>query len=148
MLPAPVLLVIFIFVVLAPLGSWAMANLHDWAVGDSPAGMLVSPYFWGVLLARLGGAFILAGLLWFFRNPASIWITVTSVWLAGPPFQMLLSGIVILAASAGQRSLPGAPMSTMILSCTGPAVVTVLLLAFRSSRRAYGVGFAVRVGDP
>ena len=103
--PPPVLLVIIGLVTGVPLLSWALVGVEEWQHGGSPA-ELEAPYFWGVLLLRLIGAFLLALLLWFFRNPASCWIAVTSVWLAGPPLQMLLVGIEVLVASSGQNSLP------------------------------------------
>src|SRR5438046_6231698 len=103
--PAPVVAVIVALLVLVPLGSWVLVAMRNWGYGGSPAALLDAPYFWGVLLLRLGGALLLALLLAFVRTPASIWIAVTSVWLAGPPLQMLLTGIFLLSASGGQVSV-------------------------------------------
>ncbi len=137
--PAPVLVIILALVLLVPLWSWTMINMREWGFGGSPADMLSAPYFWGVLWLRLGGAFLLAIILWLYRRPASIWIALTSVWLAGPPLQMLLMGVEILAASEGQRSLPSDPLRILIWWSIGPSIMTIFLLAFRSSRRAYGL---------
>lgn len=90
--PPAVLVAVAALVILVPLGSWALVGLREWSHGGSPAAELEAPYFWGVMLFRLAGAFLLAALLCFCRTSASIWITVTSVWLAGPPLQMLLTG--------------------------------------------------------
>jgi hypothetical protein len=136
----PVLVVVFALVVVVPFGSWVLVGLRDWTHSGSPAAELDAPYFWGVLLLRLSGAFVLAFLLLWFRTPASIWITGTSVWLAGPPLQMLLTGIEVLAASGGQRSLPTFPLDILVRWSVGPATITFCLLAFRSSRDAYGIG--------
>ena len=137
--PPPVLVAIAALVVLVPLGSWTLVGLREWSHGGSPAAELEAPYFWGVLLFRLVGAFFLASLLCFHRGPASIWITVTSLWLAGPPLQILLTGIEVLGASSGQRSLPTAPLQILLWWSLGPAMLTFCLLAFRSSREAYGL---------
>jgi hypothetical protein len=139
--PIPVLVVIVGLVLLVPLGSWTVVMSRAWAYGGSPAAALDAPYFWAVLLLRLVGAFLLALLLTLRRAPASIWIAVTSVWLAGPVLQMLLAGIVLLAATAGQRSLPASPFHLLAWWSFGPAIVTFCLLAFRSSRAAYGLTF-------
>lgn len=104
--PAPVLVVLFGLLVFVPLASWILVSGRDWGYGDTPAAALDTSYFWAVLLLRLGGALFLAILLLFCRNPASVWITLTSVWLAGPPFQWLLTGVQLLALSGAQRSLP------------------------------------------
>ncbi|MEA3000562.1 MAG: hypothetical protein QOK17_2395 [Sphingomonadales bacterium] len=85
--PIPVLIVVVGLVVLVPLGSWTLVGIRDWGYGGSPAAALDAPYFWGVLLLRLGGAIFLALLPTFLRTPASIWIAITSVWLAGPALQ-------------------------------------------------------------
>jgi hypothetical protein len=138
-LPPPVLVVIASLVLLVPVAAWAEAGLHRWSYGDSPAAVLVAPYFWGVLLLRLVGAFVLAALLLFVRKPASVWMAVTSLWLAGPPFQLLLMGIEMLVLTGGHQSVPPYPGQVLIRSSIGPAVVTLCLLAFRSSRRAYGL---------
>ena len=135
--PPPVLLVITMLLIGVPLLCWALVGLANWQHGRAPATELEAPYFWGVLLLRLGGAFLLALLLWFFRNPASCWVTVTSVWLAGPPLQMLLIGIEVLAASSGQHSLPTHPLKIFMWWSVGPAIVTICLLGFSSSRAAY-----------
>ncbi|HEY0311627.1 MAG TPA: hypothetical protein VGC56_03950 [Allosphingosinicella sp.] len=137
--PVPVLAVIVGLLVLVPLGSWLLVALRDWGYGGSPAAVLDGPYLWGVLLLRLAGAVLLALLLVFVRKPASVWIAVTSLWLAGPPLQMLLTGIVLLSASAGQQSLPPFPLRLLLWWSIGPAVATLCLLGFRSSRKAYGI---------
>jgi hypothetical protein len=137
--PPPVLVAIAALVIVVPVGSWTLVGLREWRHGGSPAAELEAPYFWGVLLFRLAGAFLLASLLCFRRTSASIWITVTSVWLAGPPLQMLLTGIELLSASSGQQSLPTAPLGILMFWSVGPAMITVCLLAFRSSREAYGL---------
>jgi hypothetical protein len=137
--PRPVILVLIGLLIFVPLASWVWADLREFAYGGSPAAELVGPYFWGVLLFRLFGAIFLACLLWFVRKPASIWITTTSVWLAGPPLQMLLTGIFILARTGAQRSTIDDPLKAVLVLSIGPAIVTWLLLAFRSSRKAYGL---------
>ena len=136
--PTPVLLVVIGLAIVVPLGSWAWVGIREWALGDSPAAALGAPYFWGLLLFRAGGAIGLAFLLCLLRTPASIWITVTSVWLAGPPLQLLYAGIDVLSASGGQRSLPDSPLQMAVWLSVGPAIVTICLLGFRSSRQAYG----------
>jgi len=95
-----------------------------------------------VLIIRLGGGFLLAIIPWLHREPGSVWITVAAVWLAGPLFQILLVGVEVLAGSGGQRSLPDDPMRILIGWSVGPSIVTVLLLAFPSARRAYGLELA------
>jgi hypothetical protein len=137
--PMPVLVVLVALALVFPLASWAEVNIREWAYGGSPGAALDAPYFWGVLLLRLSGAFVLVLLLWFLRTPTSIWITITSVWLAGPVLQALLTGIVILAASGGHRSLPASPFHLLAGWSFGPAIITFCLLGFRSSRQAYGL---------
>ncbi|MEA3050863.1 MAG: hypothetical protein QOG84_2699 [Sphingomonadales bacterium] len=137
--PPPVLVVIASLVLLVPLAAWAEVGLHRWSYRYSPAAVLMAPYFWGVLLLRLVGAFVLAALLFFVRKPASVWMAVTSLWLAGPPFQLLLIGIEMLVLTGGHQSVPPHPSQVLVRSSIGPAVVTLCLLAFRSSRRAYGL---------
>ena len=145
--PTPVLIVIAALVLLVPFASWTWAGLREWASGGSQADQLTAPYWWGVLWFRVGGAFLLAIILWRFRTSASVWIALTSVWIAGPPLQMLLVGIEVLAVSGGERSLPSDPIKTIVLFCVGPAIVTLFLVGFRSSRRAYGLE-SVPENDP
>ena len=135
--PWPVLLVLAGLVFIVPLWSIAEVNIREWRIGDSPAAVVAAPYFWVLIYARLFGAAALALLLWFVRNPASIWITVTSVWLAGPPFQFFFIGIDIVASSGGQRSTPETWGPILLVLSFGPAAVTACLLGFKSVRRAY-----------
>src|SRR5688572_24002866 len=104
--PAPVLWVIAMLVLLMPFGSWTLAGVREWQMGGTLADTLTGPYFRGIVWLRLVGAFFLAALLWSHRRPESIWIAVTSVWLAGPPLQMMLIGMEGLAASGGRISVP------------------------------------------
>ena len=43
-------------------------------------------------------------LLLLYRRPASIWIALTSYWLAGPVLHMFFVGIDLLAATNGGRA--------------------------------------------
>jgi len=73
------------------------------------------------------------------RRPAAVAITITALWLAGPPVTFLWIGIVTLAESAGQSSWAGGPLDGIGRAILFPSLVTALLLGPPSVRRAYGI---------
>ena len=82
---------------------------------------------------------LLAVLLLRSRNPASLFVTIAAVWLAGPPLTFLLHGIFILAVSVGQTSWAGSSFEWLFRASLFPAFISIALLAPRDVRRAYGL---------
>src|SRR5688572_5419465 len=116
--PLPVAIVALVLGLFVPLGFHLWVGIRHWQVGGTPFALLTDPFFWTVGLGRCVGGVLLAVLLLCFRNPASITITVTAVWLTGPPIDLLIAGINLLAASAGRAAWPSSfawlPLSLVV----------------------------------
>jgi hypothetical protein len=139
-LPFPAAMVVLTMFFLVPAGMYAWAGIRDWQMGGSPAAALTERFFWGIAFGRTVGAMLLAILLLYCRRPAAVAVTITAVWLAGPPLDFLWVGIVVLAVSAGQASWGGGDMLGWIARVSLlPSVVTAALLIPRSVRRAFGI---------
>ena len=136
--PAAALLVISGYLILVPLYQWTRIGLRDWGYGGSPAAELDRPYFWALVLFRTVGAFLLAALLWFVRRPTAVWLAVAATWMAGPPLTFMFVGITLLAASAGQSSVPD-DWALLKWAFVFPLLVTIGLLGPSSVRKHYGL---------
>jgi hypothetical protein len=139
MLPALAVMVVLSLALLPSISLYLCSGIREWQMGGSPAAGLTERFFWGVGLGRSIGAMLLAILLLYWRRPAAIAVTITAVWLAGPPLAFLLRGIEILAASAGQSSWAGGLPGWIVPAALFPSFVTVALLAPPSVRRAYAI---------
>ncbi len=125
--------------IVVPFSFYVQAAVHSWQVGGSPAAELTDPYFWAVGLGRCAGAIGLAVLLMTWRRPACVTLAIATVWLAGPPVDLLLRGIDLLAASGGKFSWQAIRPDGLLTSMAFPVLVTLALLAPRSARAAYGL---------
>jgi hypothetical protein len=139
MLPVAARVVVLALLLLPSISLYVSADLRQWAIAGSPAYSLTERFFWALGIGRILGALLLATLLLYWRRPASLATTITAVWMAGPPLTFLWKGIVALAASLGQSSWAGDPLSWLVPAVVFPAFVTLILLVPVSVRRAYAV---------
>lgn len=138
-LPLAATAVVLSLAVLVPLSVYALFSMREWQEAGAPMHALTEPFFWTVGVSRSVGAVLLAFLLLYWRHPAAVAVTITAVWLAGPPVTFLYRGIVILAASAGQSSWAGGPLDWLGSAALFPTLVTAALLVPRNVRRAFGI---------
>jgi len=138
-LPVPARLVVLSLIVLPAAHLYLSESIREWQLEGSPAYTLTERFFWGLGLGRALGALLMAAMLLYWRHPASVAVTITTVWLAGPPLTFFWRGIVVLSASAGQSSWAGDPLRWLVPSAAFPILVTAALLAPLSVRRAYAV---------
>lgn len=136
--PLPALLLIAALFVLVPLFWFVMAKVRNWGFGGSQADLLSAPYFRAEVIFDIVGGYALGILLLVKRSPASVWISLTSIWMAGPPIRFMSVGIVVLSGSLAQRSTPD-DWSFLWASAVFPAAATICLLCFRSVRIHYGL---------
>jgi hypothetical protein len=139
MLPVAARIVVLSLLLLPPISLYVSADLRDWAMAGSPAYSLTGRFFWTLGVGRIAGAVLLATLLLYWRRPASLATTITAVWMAGPPLTFLWRGIMALAASLGQSSWAGGPLSWLVPAAIFPVFVTTVLLVPKSVRRAYAI---------
>ena len=137
--PRALWLVIAILYLIVPLSIEAMRELRVWGLADSPARLLSEPYFWVTGIGRVIGAYLLGALLLLHRKPTSIAVTIVAVWLGGPPITFLMSGITLLADSAGQASMSNSETTLLWQASFLPALITALLLGSRRVRQIYGL---------
>lgn len=139
MLPTPARIVVLALILLPAVGLYLSASIREWQIGGSPAYALTEHIFWGLGIGRSLGALLLATLLLYWRRPASVAITITAVWLAGPPLTFLWRAIDVLAASAGQSSWAGDPFGWIVAAAIFPGAITAILLVPTSVRHAYAI---------
>jgi len=120
-----------------PLSLYPLAGVRDWQIGGSPAAALADPYFHAMCWIRSLGAVALAALLLFRQRRSSVAVTLTAVWIAGPPVHFLMRGIDMRAMSEGQVSWNGVSGDSLATTLAVPMLVTLCLIVPVSVRRAY-----------
>ncbi|MDH4745536.1 hypothetical protein OMP43_16050 [Sphingomonas sp. CBMAI 2297] len=138
-LPFPAKAVVLSLGLLVPFYAYALHSVREWQSGGSPAAALTAPYFWAIMSGRAAGAIALAVLLLYRRRPTSVAVTVTAVWLCGPPLTFLWRGIEVLAVSGGRASWAGDPVSWIMYAGLLPACITLALLVPKSVRAEFGL---------
>jgi hypothetical protein len=138
-LPLPAITAVLSLALLPSISVYLWSGIRTWQMGDSPAFALTDRFFWTIGVGRSIGGFFLAVLLLYWRRPASVAVTITGVWLAGPPLTFLWRGIDVLAASAGQSSWAGGVLDWIVLAVLFPGLITAALLIPPSARHAYAI---------
>ena len=138
-LPAPAIMVVLTLAVLVPAGVYFEIVIWRCQSAVSPADLLTARFFWAVWLGRGVGAVALSIMLLYWRSAAAIAVTITGIWLAGPPLTFLLRGMMLLAVSAGQSSWSGGILDWAVPPALLPSLITAGLLIPRSVRQAFDV---------